>query len=96
MTRAAFAPSPPWPPARRRPRSSPQLGANVPPQPGRFAGLAGGSDGVQMEHLTPAPADFHRGAWLVGGNGHAEMVYGWRRRPIGSANKRAAVPVPRV
>ena len=47
---------------------------------GRLACFAGGNgDGLQVEHLTPAPADTGREARLIGGD-NAEVVYDRRRR----------------
>ena len=44
-------------------------------QSGRLACFAGGNgDGLQAEHLTPAPADTGREARLVGGGEDAQVV----------------------
>ena len=50
-------------------------GGGLPSQPGRLARFSGGSDGAQIEYLSPAPAGGGREAWLVGGGDNAEVVY---------------------
>ena len=47
-------------------------------QSGRFARFAGNSDGLQVEYLTPVPANPGPAARLVGGGDNAEVVYGRR------------------
>ena len=56
-------------------------GGGVLTQSGRLARFAGGQGdgGLQVEYLTPAPADPGREAWLVGGGDNAEVVYDRRR-----------------
>ena len=56
-------------------------GSGVLTQPGRLARFTGGhSDGgLQVEYLTPAPADTGREAWLLGGGDNTEVGYDWRR-----------------
>ena len=56
-------------------------GSGVLAQSGRLARFAGGQGegGLQVEYLTPAPADTGREAWLVGGGDSAEVVYDRRR-----------------
>ena len=44
-------------------------------QPGQVARVVGNDDGMQIEHLTPAPAGPGREAWLVGGGDDAKVVY---------------------
>ena len=50
-------------------------GSGVLAQSGRLARFVGGSDGPQVEYLTPAPADTGREARLVGGGEDAQVVY---------------------
>ncbi len=50
-------------------------GSGVLSQAGRLARFAGSNDGLQVEYLTPAPADTGREARLVGGGDNAEVVY---------------------
>ncbi len=51
-------------------------GGGVLTQSGRLAGFAGtDGDGLQVEYLTPAPADTGREARLVGGGEDAQVVY---------------------
>ena len=50
----------------------------LPSQPARPARFAGNSDGEQVEYLAPAPPDPGREAWMLGGGGDAEVVYGRR------------------
>ncbi len=47
-------------------------------QSGRLARFAGSNDGLQVEYLTPAPANPGPSARLVGGGDNAEVVYGRR------------------
>jgi hypothetical protein len=47
-------------------------------QSGRLAHFAGNNDGLQVEYLTPAPANPGPSARLVGGGDNAEVVYGRR------------------
>ena len=56
-------------------------GGGVLTQSGRLARFAGGQGdgGLQVEYLTPAPADPGREAWLVGGGDNAEVVFDRRR-----------------
>ena len=56
-------------------------GSGVLAQPGRLARFAGGQGegGLQVEYLTPPPADTGRKAWLLGGGDNAEVVYDRRR-----------------
>ena len=56
-------------------------GSGVLTQSGRLARFAGGhgEGGVQVEYLTPAPADTGREAWLLGGGDNTEVVYDRRR-----------------
>ena len=56
-------------------------GSGVLTQSGRLARFAGGhgEGGLQVEYLTPAPADPGREAWLLGGGDNAEVVYDRRR-----------------
>ena len=56
-------------------------GSGVLSQSGRLARFAGGhgEGGLQVEYLTPAPADTGREAWLVGGGENTEVVYDRRR-----------------
>ncbi len=56
-------------------------GGGVLSQPGRLARFAGGhgEGGLQVEYLTPAPADTGLEAWLLGGGDNAEVVYDRRR-----------------
>ena len=56
-------------------------GGGVLTQSGRLARFAGGQGdgGLQVEYLTPAPADPGREAWLVGGGDNADVVYDRRR-----------------
>ena len=56
-------------------------GSGVLTQSGRLARFAGcqGDGGLQVEYLTPAPADPGREAWLVGGGDNAEVVFDRRR-----------------
>ena len=56
-------------------------GSGVLTQSGRLARFAGGhgEGGLQVEYLTPAPADTGREAWLVSGGDNAEVVYDRRR-----------------
>ena len=48
-------------------------------QSGRAARFAGNSDGLQLEYLTPVPANPGPAARLVGGGDNAEVVYDPRR-----------------
>ena len=50
-------------------------GSGVLSQSGRLARFAGSNDGLQVEYLTPAPADTGREARLVGGGEDAQVVY---------------------
>ena len=50
-------------------------GSGVLSQSGRVARFAGSNDGLQVEYLTPAPADTGREAQLVGGGEDAQVVY---------------------
>ena len=50
-------------------------GGGVLSQSGRLARFAGSNDGLQVEYLTPAPADTGREARLVGGGEDAQVVY---------------------
>ena len=50
-------------------------GGGVLSQAGRLARFAGSNDGLQVEYLTPAPADTGREARLVGGGEDAQVVY---------------------
>ena len=50
-------------------------GGGVLSQAGRLARFAGSNDGLQVEYLTPAPADTGREARLVGGGEDAQGVY---------------------
>ena len=56
-------------------------GGGVLTQSGRLARFADGQGdgGLQVEYLTPAPADPGREAWLVGGGDNAEVVFDRRR-----------------
>ena len=45
-------------------------------QSGRVARFAGSNDGLQVEYLTPVPANPGPAARLVGGGDNAEVVYG--------------------
>jgi hypothetical protein len=47
-------------------------------QSGRLARFAGNSDGLQVEYLTPVPANPGPSARLVGGGDNAEVIYGRR------------------
>ena len=50
-------------------------GSGVLSQSGRLARFAGSNDGLQVDYLTPAPAEAGREARLVGGGDNAEVVY---------------------
>ncbi len=50
-------------------------GSVVHSQSGRLARFTDTKDGLQVEYLTPAPAEVGREAWLVGGGDGAEVVY---------------------
>ena len=50
-------------------------GSTLLTQSGRLARFAGSNDGLQVEYLTPAPADTGREARLLGGGDNAEVVY---------------------
>ena len=50
-------------------------GGTLHSQSGRLARFAGSNDGLQVEYLTPAPADTGREAQLVGGGDNAQVVY---------------------
>ena len=50
-------------------------GGTLHSQSGRLARFAGSNDGLQVEYLTPAPADTGREARLLGGGDNAEVVY---------------------